>query len=130
MSKVMAASFKSILSDIGNKLKEFFTKALPVAEAAEPIVDVAFPGVAALYNSTVAEVSAAETAAIAAGAQSGTGAQKLAAVVAAITPTFAQYAAQNGLPAPTQAVITNYVNAVVASLNAIPSTSSATSVAA
>jgi hypothetical protein len=124
----MAANFKSILSDIGNGLKKFFDKALPVAEAAEPIVDAAFPGIAALYNSTVAEVSSAETAAIAASAQSGSGAQKLAAVVAAITPTFEQYASENGLPAPTEAVITNYVNAVVASLNAIPA--EATSVSA
>lgn len=121
------ASFKSILSDIGHSLKTFFSLADSVAKAAEPIVDVAFPGVAALYNATVAEVGNAETAAIAAGAQSGTGTQKLAAVVAAISPTFTQYAAQNGLAAPTTAIITDYVNAVVASLNAIPSASSAAS---
>lgn len=114
------ASFKSILSDIGNGLKKFFSVVDSVAKAAEPIVDVAFPGIAGLYNATVAEVGNAETAAIAAGAQSGTGAQKLAAVVAAITPTFTQYAAANGLSAPTASIITNYVNAVVASLNAIP----------
>jgi hypothetical protein len=114
------ASFKTILSDIGSGLKKFFSMADGVAKAAEPIVDVAFPGIASLYNTTVTEVGNAETAAIAAGAQSGSGAQKLAAVVAAVTPYFTQYASQNGLPAPTSAVITNYVNAVVASLNAIP----------
>lgn len=114
------ASFKSILSDIGNRLKKFFSIADSVAKEVEPIVDAAFPDIAGLYNATVAEVGNAETAAIAAGAQSGTGAQKLAAVVAAITPYFTQYAAANGLPAPTTTVITNYVNAVVASLNAIP----------
>jgi hypothetical protein len=123
------ASFKTILGDIGNGLKRFFTEADKIAAAVEPIVDIAFPGIASLYNSTVTEVGNAETAAIAAGAQSGSGAQKLAAVVAAITPTFTQYASANGLPAPTSAVITNYVNAVVASLNAIPAASSSSAAA-
>lgn len=121
------ASFKTILSDIGNGLKKFFSLADGIAKDIEPIVDVAFPGIANLYNTTVTEVGNAETAAIAAGAQSGTGGQKLAAVVTAITPYFIQYASQNGLPAPTSAVITNYVNAVVASLNAIPTSTPAAS---
>lgn len=114
------ASFKSILSDIGNALKKFFSEADKIAAVAEPIVDTAFPGISGLYNATVTEVGNAETAAIAAGAQSGSGAQKLAVVVGAITPTFTQYAQANGLSTPSTAVITNYVNAVVASLNAIP----------
>lgn len=119
------ASFKSILSDIGNGLKKFFSESDKIAAAVEPIVDLAFPGVASLYNSTVTEVGNAETAAIAAGAQSGSGPQKLAAVVAAVTPAFTQYAQANGLPVPTTTVITNYVNAVVASLNAIPAAAAA-----
>jgi hypothetical protein len=119
-------SFMSILSDIGSGLKKFFEKAIPVAEAVEPIVAVAFPGISVLYTATVTEIANAETAAIAAGAQSGTGAQKLAAVVAAITPTFTAYASAQGLPAPTTTTITNWVNAAVASLNAIPATTATT----
>lgn len=119
------AGFKSILSDIGNGLKKFFGVAETVAKDVEPIIDVAFPGIAGLYSATVTEVGNAETAAIAAGAQNGSGPQKLAAVVAAITPAFQQYAAQTGLQAPTIATIENWVNAVVASLNAIPATPSA-----
>jgi uncharacterized membrane protein (Fun14 family) len=122
----VALSFTSILSDIGTGLKKFFSAALPVAEAAEPIIAVAFPGVSALYDATVTEIGNAETAAIAAGAQSGTGAQKLAAVVAAVTPTFTAYATAQGLPAPTTATITNWVNAAVASLNAIPAATAPT----
>lgn len=114
------ASFKTILDDIGNGLKKVFTIGTEVAKAAEPFVDIAFPGIAPLYNATVAAVGTAETAAIAAGAQTGTGAQKLAAVVASITPVFTAYATAQGLPAPTVATITNYVNAVVATVNAIP----------
>lgn len=122
----VALSFTSILSDIGNGLKKFFSAVVPIAEASEPIVAVAFPGISALYTATVTEVANAETAAIAAGAQSGSSTQKLAAVVAAITPTFTAYAASNGMPAPTAATITTWTNAIVASLNAIPAATSTT----
>lgn len=116
------ASFSSILSAIGHGLKVFFSGAVKVAVAAEPIVDIAFPGIAVLYNTTVAEVAKAEAAAIAAGQQNGTGQQKLALVIAAITPVFEDYAKQTGIPTANQAqTIEQWVNAVVASLNAIPS---------
>lgn len=119
-------SFISVLGDIGKGLKVFFTGSIKVAEFAEPFVDVIFPGVASLYNTTVTAVAHAETAAIAAGAQNGSGAQKLAFVVSSIEADFTAYATANGLPTPTAAVIETYVNAVVASLNAIPSTPVAT----
>ena len=114
------ASFKSILSAIGHGLKVFFTGAVSVAVKAEPFVDIIFPGVAVLYNATVNAVAAAESHAIAAGAQNGTGAQKLAFVVQAIEGDFAAYAKSNGItydPSHVEA----WVNAVVAGLNAIPS---------
>ena len=115
------ASFASVLSAVGHGLKKFLSIAVGAAQAAEPIVDVVFPGIAVLYNATVAEVAKAEAVAIAAGAQNGTGAQKLALVVQAIEPVFKEYAAQTGIPAAAQTqTITNWVNAVVASLNAIP----------
>lgn len=118
------ASFTSILSAVGNGLKKFFGVATEAAVAAEPVIDVVFPGIAPLYNLTVAEVVKAESAAIAAGQQNGTGQQKLALVVQAITPVFREYAASTGIPSAQQAqTITNWVNAVVASLNAIPSAS-------
>ena len=115
------ASFKTILDDIGTGLKKFFGVAVTVAQAAEPIIAVAFPGISVLYNATVNEVAKAEAAAIAAGAQTGSGPQKLALVIAAIEPVFQEYAAQTGIPAAAQTTaITNWINAVVASLNAIP----------
>jgi hypothetical protein len=121
------ASFTSILSDIGNGLKKFFGKALPIAEAAEPIINVAFPGVSTLYDTVVTEVANAETAAIAAGAQNGTGAQKLAAVLASpgVQSAFAAIEAAGGISAPTTAQQTAYINAVVASLNALPTATTA-----
>ena len=77
------ASFTSILTGVAHGFKKFFGGAVKVAQAAEPFVDIAFPGIAMLYNTTVNEVAKAEAAAIAAGSQTGTGAQKLAMVVAA-----------------------------------------------
>lgn len=113
------ASFTSILSGIGKALAKVFGVGIKVAEVAEPIIDIAFPGIAALYNLTVTAAANAETNAIAAGSQSGTGAQKLAIVIAAITNDFEAYATAAGIPY-TQATITAWVNAVIATLNAIP----------
>lgn len=117
------ASFTSILSDIGNGIKKVFTVITGIAKDAEPFVDLAtatMPGIPQLYNATVNAVIQAETAAIAAGKQNGTGAQKLALVTASIESAFNTYAASNGLAIPSQATVEAYVNAVVASLNAIP----------
>ena len=85
------ASFKSILSEVGTGLKKFFSVAVTEATAVEPFVDALFPGVAPLYNTVLAEVAKAESAAVAAGAQNGTGAQKLALVVQAVAAQFPQY---------------------------------------
>jgi hypothetical protein len=109
------ASFTSILSDVGAALKKFFGVAVQVATAAEPFVDALFPGVATLYNTVLTEVGKAEATAIAAGAQNGTGAQKLALVVQAVAAAFPQY---------TPAQLTIIINGVVAGLNAIPAKAS------
>lgn len=118
-------SLSTILSDIGKGLKTFFTDAEKVAIVAEPFIDIAFPGIATLYNTTVTAVGNAETAAVAAGNQSGSGAQKLSYVVGAIGADFNTYWASIGnTSSPTTAQIEAWVNAVVASLNAIPASSS------
>ena len=113
------ASFESVLSAIGNTLKKFFTEAVVVAKSAEPFIDVCFPGIGILYNTTVNAVAQAETAAIAAGSQSGTGVQKLAYVVAAIDTDFKAYATAQGIKYD-DTTVTNWVNAVVATLNGLP----------
>jgi hypothetical protein len=114
------ASFKSILSDIGAVLKKVFPIATNAAVAAEPIIDVAFPGIAAVYNLTVGAVVKAEGLALAVGAQSGTGAAKLSMAVQEIEPVFVQWYTQQYGSTPTLQVIENYISAVVATLNAIP----------
>lgn len=113
------ASFHSILADIGNALKKVFSIGVKAAIVAEPIVNIAFPGISALYNLTVGAAANAEANAVVAGAQSGSGPQKLALVVASIEKDFAAYAQAAGIPY-TQATIEAWVTAVVSTLNAIP----------
>jgi hypothetical protein len=114
----MTTKFVTVLDKIGSAFEKFFDKAIPIAEAAEPIVDVAFPFIGPLYNTTVALVKAAEGAAAAAGKQTGTGPQKLALVLTALQPYATQMLQADGVAAPTTAQITNYINSVVAGLNA------------
>ena len=114
-------SVKSILSEIGHGLEVFFGEAVKVAVLAEPIVDIALPGIATLYNASLSEIVAAENAAIAAGQQNGTGAQKLALVLAspafqAAVTSFEQTAGVKLSPT----AQTAWINAIVAMLNAIP----------
>ena len=111
------SGFSSLLQHVGKFFKVIFSDATKVAEIAEPVVDIAFPAVASLYNFTVQQAALAETAAEGA---KGSGAQKLAAVIAAVTPYAVASLKADGVPEPTTAQITAYVNAVVASLNALP----------
>jgi hypothetical protein len=115
------ASFTSILSAVGHALKVFFTDATKVAAIAEPIIDIAFPGFASLYNAGVSEVLAAENAAIAAGIQTGSGTQKLAYVLG--SPSFISAVQQFETTAGVSFNATqqqSFINAIVAALNSVP----------
>ena len=116
---VTAAPKVSFLQHIGNFFKDIFKIGVEAATVAEPIVAVAFPQISVLFNSTVQAISNAEIAATAAGAQTGTGAQKLAMVTAAIEPIAIQYLQTQGISA-NSAQVTAWVNAIVAALNAFP----------
>jgi hypothetical protein len=121
-------SAKSILTEIGHGLEVFFGDAVKVAVLAEPIVDIALPGIATLYNASLSEIVAAENAAIAAGKQNGTGAQKLALVLAspAFQTAVTAFEQTAGITlSPTAQTI--WINAIVAMLNAIPPSGSAAS---
>jgi hypothetical protein len=121
------ASFKTILSDIGSVLKKVFPIATTVAVDAEPIIDLAFPGFAGLYNAGVAAVVKAEGIALAVGSQSGSGTAKLSMAVQEIEPVFISwYQAQYG-STPTLTTIENWLSAVVATLNTIPAPTAASS---
>lgn len=116
----------TFLQHVGNFFKTIFADVARVAVAAEPVVDVAFPGIAPLYNATVQAVATAEAAGTAAaGAQKGNGPAKLAAVTAAIEPIALAYLKQNNITA-NSAQIAAWINAVVATLNALPAPNAAT----
>lgn len=122
--------FKSILSDIGNGVKKVFTVGVTVATDAEPFVDIAFPGVAPLFNAVVQQVAMAEASAAAAGAEDGTGAQKLALVLKSVEGSIADYEKTNKLTTPlTQQQVEAAANAVVAFLNALPANTAAATAA-
>jgi hypothetical protein len=118
---VAAPAKLSLLQKIGlffsTKFKPVATDVLDVAQALEPVVSAVLPGWSALYDSTVQMVVNAESAAAAAGAQNGSGVQKLASVTAALQPIATAYLKSVGVSEPTTAQIQAYINSVVAGLN-------------
>lgn len=123
-------SFSSILQTIGKDVKEVFAwigsaqgqKVITVAEAGLETVAPQLTGLITLANAGLTEVVKVEALAAGAAQQNGSGAQKLTAVVAAVTPTILAYAKQNGLAQPTETEIQNAVNGLVAFANAINGT--------
>lgn len=121
------ASFKSVLESIGADVKKVFAfvaspQAQAVLAAGEGVAETAFPqitGVINLANNYLTEALKTEALAAGAAQQNGTGAQKLAAVVTAVTPQALAYAQANGLPVPTSAQIQTQANAIVGFLNAL-----------
>lgn len=121
-------SFKSVLSAIGSDIKKIFSWiGSPTGQAvitdAGAVLEAVDPGLTGLVNlaeTYIKQAFTVESLAAGAAAQTGSGTQKLAAVVAAVTPAALQYALASGLPAPTEIEIQAQVNAIVAFLNAIP----------
>ncbi len=123
-------SFTSILQTIGKDVKEVFAwigsptgqKVIAIGEAGIEAVAPQLTGLITLANAGLTEVVKIEALGAAAAQQNGSGAQKLTAVVAAVTPTILAYAKANGLPQPTETEIQNAVNGLVAFANAINGT--------
>lgn len=114
-------SFKSILSDVGHVFERVLTLGIAGAQAAEPFVDLAYPGVSNLFNSIVQQAALGEAAAATAGKQTGSGAQKLAFVMKSIEGSIAEYEKTAGLTAPiAQDRIEALANAAVAFVNNLP----------
>lgn len=126
------------LSTIVARLKTFFSKAVPVlnevtagAVKAQPIVDVALTAAGAgpeavLYNTVSSAVQSAEVAAAAAGEQSGTGAQKAAAVLSnpTVQNAFTTFENALGIAPHSTTQQTQYINAVVTTLQSLNGTAS------
>ena len=113
---------------VGKVLKAIATVAKPVDDIATPVLEALFPQFAApiaaqdaLVTKIATEAVAVESAAAAAGTQTGTGAQKLEAVLNASGPAIDAWVAANfpGAKAVSAASKAGLVNAVVAILNEI-----------
>lgn len=118
-------SFKTVLEKIGQDAKSVFsflgsTQGKNIIATGEGVVEAFVPGATGLINlanSWLTEIVTSETLAAAAGAQNGTGAQKAALVLGAVTPQALQFAQANGLPAPTAAQLAAANTALVAFAN-------------
>jgi hypothetical protein len=116
----------TFLQHVGVALKNVLHIGERVAIGAEPIIDIAFPNVAPLYNSAIGLAISAESTE----AQlTGTGPQKLAQTLANIEPQVAAWAKQNGIEW-NQADIQKWLSAVVDTLNLIPAPAAAAAAAA
>jgi len=113
---------------VGKVLKAVATVAKPVDDIATPVLEALFPQFAApiaaqdaLVTKIATEAVAVESAAAAAGTQTGTGAQKLEAVLEATGPAINAWVAANfpGAKEVSTAAQAGLVNAVVAILNEI-----------
>ena len=135
-------SVKSFLEDFGKDFVKVFqflgspsgqAVITGVEDASVALAGPAGPAVAAVenvINATLKQVISVEAVAAAAGQQTGTGAQKAAAVVTAIAPQVSAVLVAAGVSSPTaaqvQTLATAINNGVVSVLNAIPAASSAT----
>lgn len=129
-------SFRSVLEAIGKDfakgLKFALTYAIPVESLAALLFPASAPVMSAAEDATTLiqnSVFAVEQKFTAAGVQSGTGAEKLADVLALSQGAVTTLLSQAGIAA-SPAYVADLVNAVVAILNAVPAPASAVSPAA
>lgn len=131
----MANRFVTFLEDIGHDFKVGLQKLDPIVKegvvlgtAATPYVTALDPAIGAILQTTIATVSDIEQKFAAMGNQTGSGPQKLAQAVTILQPVISQAFSAAGKASDGETV-TNYVNAVVGFLNAIPANGTATGTA-
>lgn len=115
----MANAVITFLEHVGKDILAVFKEGDVIAKDIEPIIAVALPGISSIYNMVVAAVGNAEALGSAAAATASTDAQKLANVLTAVGPTVTQTLTGFGI-AVDKSHLVAYINAVVASLNALP----------
>jgi hypothetical protein len=140
IKEIQMATFKSFLSAAGHDFVKVFTwlgstqgqaaiagtEAITntVVTAENPLAGAALVGVEALVNNGLKQVLSMEAAAAAVGAQSGTGAQKAAAVSASLAPQVGALLTSIGVSNPTatqvQSLSTAVASGLASILNAIP----------
>lgn len=122
-------SFLSGLKVFGTGIEKAFAwfgspKGQAVVSTGEVLLEALVPGstpIVNLFNSWAAKAYTVESLAVAASKEKGSGAEKAAVVITAVTPDVLQYAQQAGLPARTAAQIQAANTALVAFINAMTS---------
>lgn len=119
--KKIGAAFSKVAHFLAGSGVQIEKVAIPVAKALLPSIAPALDKADGIFNNIVSEVVATETAVQAAGTTSGGGAQKLATVLANISPVLDGWvaAAFPGSKQVSDASKAGLVNAVVAILNEI-----------
>lgn len=120
-------SFLNGLKVFGTDIVKVFswfgsTKGQAVVAAGESVIEAVDPGLApivSIFNTWAQKAYNVESLAVAASQATGTGADKAALVISAVSPQVLQYAQQEGLSQRTAAQITAANNAVVAFINAM-----------
>lgn len=107
---------KTWLQKAGTFLANLLHIGVELAEVAEPLVDVAVPQVASLYNGTVGFFVQSEASF---GAAPGTGAAKLSASLPAITANLKAWADANGFEV-IDADVSKWASAFADTLNLLP----------
>ena len=132
----MANRFITFLETIGKdfenglaKIAPWIEKGVALAQAEAPKIAALDPALGAVFGTVVATVSSIEQKFTAMNKQTGSGPQKLAEAVTILQPVVSQAFAAAGKASDTPTV-TNYINAVVGFLNAIPAAGTATPPAA
>lgn len=124
--------FKAVFAWLGSKqgqttIATVETSATAVVAAINPAAGVAMSGIEALINSAMQQIVSAESLAAAAEQQTGSGAQKAAAVVAAVSPQVSSILQSLGVKSPAatqvQSIAQVVANSLVSIVNAFPAAS-------
>jgi len=136
--KAPVSGFKSFLKGFGQKAldvlkwigspqnQRIITTGEILAETAATAINPALAGISPIINAWTQEIFKAEALGASAVAGAETNTAKSAAVLTSVTPQVLAWAAQNKLPAPTDAKLQQANDALVAFLNAFDSNEPAT----
>jgi hypothetical protein len=116
--KIMSNAFVSFLKAVGNGFKKGLPVVLGIAKVADVGISIVNPALGGLIATSISTVMSVEQKFAAIGA-TGAGPQKLAESVQILYPAFEQIFGQYGVQIDNSHV-ENYVNAIVAALNAFP----------
>jgi len=120
----MANKFLTFLQKVGQDFEKGLTFVLPVAQAAAGVVAVGNPALGAIINTSIGVVLNVEQKFAAMKQQAGTGTQKAAEALTILYPAFEQIFGQYGVKIDS-GMVENYIDAIVAALNAFPALPSA-----